>query len=213
MQIWFSTPDLNYTRNIGKVDNPEPSSIRDFRPIALLNVEGKLFFSLISKRVEFHILKNNKFRKDVWRKFLDAGNIWEHMSLVWSALQNSTVNNNDLTALWLDIANAYGSVPHQLIFSALQRYSVPSSWIALVKVYYESIYSRCFSELSPSHWQQHFLGIFVGCTLSIILFLSAMNMIIEYALTLQYCTVNGCPPMKAFMDNLFIMSSSVDSSQ
>ena len=202
-------------RYIGKKDDPDPNNIRDFRPIALLNVEGKLFFSLISKRLEKHILKNNKFidtsiQKGCMEKIPGC---WEHMSLVWSALQNSTAESSDLTAIWLDIANAYGSVPHQLIFSALQRYNVPSSWIALVKVYYENIYSKCFSELSPSHWQQHFRGIFVGCTLSIILFLSAMNMIIEFALPLQYCTVNGCPPMKAFMDDLFIMSTSTQSSQ
>ena len=171
------------------------------------NFSGKHKLIFCSRKVKF---VNSSIQKGCMEKIPGC---WEHMSLVWSALQNSTANNNDLTAIWLDIANAYGLVPHQLIFSALQRYSVPSSWIALLKVYYESIYSRCFSELSPSHWQQHFRGIFVGCTLSIILFLSAMNMIIEYALPLQYCTVNGCPPMKAFMDNLFIMSSSVDSSQ
>ena len=186
-----------------------------FRPIALLNVKGKLFFSLISQRLEKHILKNNKIIDSSIQKgcMEKIPGCWEHMSLVWSALQNSKTNGNDLTAIWLDIANAYGSVPHQLIFTALQRYNVPSSWLQLLKVYYENIYSKCFSPLSPSHWHQHFRGIFVGCTVSIILFLSAMNVVIEYALPLKHCTVNGCPPMKAFMDDLFIMSTSIISSQ
>ena len=40
---------------------PNPNSIKDFRPISLMNVEGKLFFSLVSKRFVSHIIKNNKF--------------------------------------------------------------------------------------------------------------------------------------------------------
>ena len=35
-------------------------SILDFQPIALLNVEVKLFFSLISKRLISHLVQNNK---------------------------------------------------------------------------------------------------------------------------------------------------------
>ena len=46
---------------IPKAVPPDPSCIEDFRPIALLNVGGKLFFSLISKRIEDHILVKSKF--------------------------------------------------------------------------------------------------------------------------------------------------------
>ena len=40
---------------------PNPSSVKDFRPISLMNVEGKLFFSLVSQRFVSNIIKNNKF--------------------------------------------------------------------------------------------------------------------------------------------------------
>ena len=36
---------------IPKVSSPSKNKLSDFRPIALLNVEGKLFFSLVSKRL------------------------------------------------------------------------------------------------------------------------------------------------------------------
>ena len=39
---------------IPKTKPPSPSNIKDFNPIALLNVEGKLFFSLISKLLVKH---------------------------------------------------------------------------------------------------------------------------------------------------------------
>ena len=46
---------------IPKVSSPLENKLSDFRPIALLNVEGKLFFSLFSKRLEAHLIHNNKF--------------------------------------------------------------------------------------------------------------------------------------------------------
>ena len=44
-----------------KVNHPSEHSISDFPPIPLLNVEDKLFFSLISRLLEKHLISNNKF--------------------------------------------------------------------------------------------------------------------------------------------------------
>ena len=58
---------------------------------------------------------------------------WEHMSMVWSALKEARSCKTDLSTIWLDVANAYGSIPHRLIFFALERYGVPPTWISLIK--------------------------------------------------------------------------------
>ena len=39
---------------------------------------------------------------------------WVHMSVVWDKSKLSKVDKAKITALWLDIANAYGSVPRYL---------------------------------------------------------------------------------------------------
>ena len=136
---------------------------------------------------------------------------WEHMSLVCDELKSSKVNKSNLVAVWLDIANAYGSVPHQLIFLALERYGVHPMWIKIIKAYYSGLWSCSFSPDSPSGWHQHFRGIFTGCTASIILFLAAINVVIEYVcVDFNSQEDNSSPPMKAFMDDIFLKANSLE---
>ena len=205
---------------IPKVKPPNPSSIKDFRPIALLNVEGKIFFSLLSKRLEQHIITNNNFINTSVQKgcMEKVPGCWEHISMVWSSLKEARQNKSTVANIWLDIANAYGSIPHRLIFFALERYGIDPKWIQIIKNYYSGLYTKCFSKSAPSSWHQHFRVIFAGCTLSIILFLSGINIIIEYVLTSEalqvtYSTNVKLPLIRAFMDDLNIMSSSISGAQ
>ena len=143
---------------------------------------------------------------------------WEHISMVWSALKEARKNKSTVANIWLDIANAYGSIPHRLIFFALERYGVDSKWISIIKKYYSGLYTKSFSNSASSSWHQHFRGIFAGCTLSIILFLSGINVIIEYVLTSEakqvtHSTNVSLPLVRAFMDDLNLMSTSIADTQ
>ena len=42
----------------------------------------------------------------------------EHISQEWNELKTANSDKANIVAVWLDIANIYGSVPHQLIFFA-----------------------------------------------------------------------------------------------
>ena len=203
---------------IPKIVPPNPSHLQDFRPIALLNVEGKLFFSLIARRLEKHIIKKNNIINTSVQKgcISKLPGCWEHMSLVWEELKLSKSNKSNLSAVWLDIANAYGSIPHQLIFLALQRYGIDPIWIDLIKSYYSGLWSKSFYQNSPSNWHQHQRGIFTGCTVSIILFLSGINVVLEYIFAdIKTPTLTSLlsPPVKAFMDDIFLMSSTQSTTQ
>ena len=72
---------------IPKVNPPTAHNIFDFRPIALLTVEGKLFFSLVSRHLEKHFICNNKFiNKSVYKSYMEkVPGCWEHISMVWAA--------------------------------------------------------------------------------------------------------------------------------
>ena len=140
---------------------------------------------------------------------------WEHLSLVWHTLKEGRMQKSTLATRWLDIANAYGSIPHKLIVFALRRYGASPQWIRLVENYYKGIFSKSviFSESATSAWHKHHWGIFAGCTLSIILFLAGMNIILEYSLQVKvpkFITNNTeLPLLCAFIDVLSLISSTV----
>jgi len=100
--------------------------------------------------------------------------------MVWSALKDARRRKKSLAALWLDLANAYGSVPHKLIVYALRRYQVPEDWISLVMSYYNGMWGRTSASGVSSDWMRYERGIFAGCTISVILFVAAFNVILEY---------------------------------
>ena len=74
---------------IPKVTPPTAHNISDFCPIALLNVEGKLFFSLVSRHLEKHLISNNNFiNKSVQKVYMEkVHGCWKHISIVWAALK------------------------------------------------------------------------------------------------------------------------------
>ena len=59
--------------------------------------------------------------------------------MVWEGLKQANTQNKNIAVIWLGIANAYGSIPHQLIFLALEWYGVSKSWVDIVKNYYEGL--------------------------------------------------------------------------
>ena len=83
---------------------------------------------------------------------------WEHLSMAWHALKKAKVLKSNLTTVWLDIANTFGSIPNRLILFALHRYDVSLN--------------------SGSDLLQHTAKEF---TISIILFLYEMNIVLEYS--------------------------------
>ena len=137
----------------------------------------------------------------------------ERREITNSVKSEAKSKNLSYATIWLDIANAYGSIPHKLIIFALHRYGVSPKWIHLIETYYSEIFSKSFSQEAPSSWHRHQREIFASCTLSIILFLAGMNIILEYysvATTPKFHLYNILlPPMRAFMDDLNIMLSTI----
>lgn len=115
--------------------------------------------------------------------------------------------------LWLDLANAYGSIPHKLVATALERYHVPAKIRDIILDYYSNFKLRVTSGAVSSEWHRLEKGIITGCTASVIIFALAMNMLAkseepECRGPLSKSGVHQ-PPIRAFMDDLTVSTTSV----
>ena len=111
---WVLYPQFRQSR---PKQHLEHLDILDFRPISLLNVERKLFFSILSKQLKKHIFSNNLINPSIQKGYMETvSGCWRHISVVWDEFKLKKAEKSNITAIWLDIANVYGSVPHQLLF-------------------------------------------------------------------------------------------------
>lgn len=65
----------------------------------------------------------------------------EHISMIWHQIQEAKKEKRDLHVTFLNLANAFGSVPHNLLWESFKFFHVPSS---SMKAYCEDL-QLCFS--------------------------------------------------------------------
>ena len=188
------------------------ADLGQFRPISLLNVEGKIFFSVLAARITSYLMVNGYIGTSVQKGGVPGiAGCLEHASMIWEAIQTAKSGKRNLDVIWLDLANAYGSVPHSMIQLALDMYHVPNEIKDMLKAYFAGFKMRFTTEAYTTKWIDLQVGIAMGCAVSPILFVMAMQVLLK-ATEHQAAPANlggGCfmPPLKAFMDDTTIIAS------
>jgi len=148
----------------------------EFRPIALLNAEGRLFFTLMQWRLSDFMLKNGYINSKVQKGFMaEVAGCVEHSETMYRMLTDAKNSKRDLCVCWIDLANAYGSVKHALFQFALEWYHVPSQFCEVIFNYYEGLMAAVVVGELTTAWFRFMIGVFQGCTASTILFNVAFN--------------------------------------
>ncbi|KAK0138094.1 hypothetical protein N1851_025636 [Merluccius polli] len=84
------------------------TEIKQFRTILLLNVEGKIFFGILARRLTTFMLDNDYMDTSVQKgEVLGVPGYVEHTSIISKIIEDVKRNHGDLTVLWLDLTNAY----------------------------------------------------------------------------------------------------------
>ena len=158
-----------------------PNERSNFRPIALTNCDGKIFFALVAKSVLKHMTKNSFFDLRLQKGFLlGVSGCIEHTSLISEALRDARSHQRSICVSWLDLRNAFGSVRHSLIQFALRHYGFPRHFQQLVFRYYESLVAMVevpdVFQTAPFRFG---IGVFQGCTLSPLLFNIVIQLLLD----------------------------------
>lgn len=190
-----------------KEENSE--SVEQFRTISLLSVEGKIFFSVLAKRITSYLIANNYVDTSVQKGGVPGfSGCLEHTSILSELIHQARQNKKDLSVIWLDLANAYGSIPHQLINYALQKFKVPMKVQNIISNYMGRLKLRFNVGDQVTKWQNLEKGIITGCTVSVVLFVAAVSMVIKQAEKkcrgpLMESGVRQ-QPIKAYMDDMTV---------
>ena len=92
------------------------AGISMFCPISLLDIDDKIMFGILANRLAAFLLRNGYMNTSVQKAGIPGfPGCVEHCAMIWHTIQKAKVNNNNLSVIWLDLANAYGSVSHKLI--------------------------------------------------------------------------------------------------
>ncbi len=190
----------------------DAADINQFRPICLLNVEGKIFFSVIAQRLSNYLERNKYVDTSIQKAGIPGfSGCLEHTSMIWHQIQAAKKDKRDLHVTFLDLANAFGSVPHNLLWESFNFFHVPSSITTLVKAYFEDL-QLCFTTADyTTFWQRLEVGIMAGCTVSPLAFTMAMEVIIRASRWVVggQRTKDGIwlPPIRAYMDDMTTLTT------
>ncbi len=183
------------------------STIHQFCQISLLNVEEKIFFSVVAQRLSAFLKKNNYVDTSVQKAGINGfSGCLEHANVIWHQIQTTKKEQKYLHMVFLDLANAFGSLPHEVLWAAFNFFQVPEGIRRLVKAYFQDLQFCVTTQDSTTAWQHLEIGIMAGCTISPLAFTMAMELIIRAS----WWVVGGerlksglwLPPIRAYMDDM-----------
>ena len=161
-------PKKNYQKE-------DPTKLRD---ISLSSVIYKIFSRCLMQR----ILPFVEIQFDFWqRAFLKGRNRQELKFTLKTALDDFRHVSSKLHILFIDFADAYGSIKNENMFATLREYNIPLAYCKLI----ENIYTNaCFQVLAGNSLTQKIYitrGTKTGDPLSVLLFLLVVNLVLRPA--------------------------------
>ncbi|GFV74002.1 retrovirus-related Pol polyprotein from type-2 retrotransposable element R2DM [Trichonephila clavipes] len=193
----------------------DPLNISNWRPISLLNTMGKIFSSVLASRLSSWANINDRL-SPFQKGFRENEGCVEHNFLLEQAIVEAKRSRSDLALAWLDLENAFGSIPHAFIFGSLKAVGVPASVINIITSLYLNAKSeiRCGPDWSPPIPMK--AGVRQGCPLSAILFNLSLEQILRPALEVDsegYSLFGKSLRCLAYADDLVILDKSKSSLQ
>ena len=163
---------------IPKTDNMNDPSL--FRDINLSNIDGKIFFGILSKRANKFMVSNGYIDTSIQKGYIaKIPGVLEHTYHMTEVLRNAREHQRSICVSWLDLKNAFGSVGHNVIDFTLEWYHWPEPVRKVIHSYYKELYVQVQTKQYSTSWIKIEKGIFQGDTLADILFNAPWNLSLD----------------------------------
>ena len=150
--------------------------LKNYRPISLLPIFGKIFQRILFKYLFNYFHKNHFFTK-CQSGFLPGDScISQLLSIVHDI--NSSFDCDptiDVRGAFLDISKVFDKVLHDGIIFKLETYGVKGKLLNLIKNYFHARYQRIVLNGETSTWELVKSGVPQGCLLGPLKFLRYIN--------------------------------------
>ncbi|KAG8225601.1 hypothetical protein J437_LFUL004169 [Ladona fulva] len=117
--------------------------IGNWRPIAFQATIGKIFAGILADRNYEWAMRGRRISLPYQKGFIPGTEgCFEHNFVLNSALEDARRNSKEIAIAWLDLADAFGSIPHAHITRVLAEMEMPNALIRLISVNYEGVTTR-----------------------------------------------------------------------
>ncbi len=162
-------------------------NLTNWRPLSLGNTIGKLYAGVIADRVSSWATDGGRISAEQ-KGFTDHEGCLEHNFILQTAIEDARRRGEELCVAWLDLANAFGSVPHTHIFGTLRLLGLPEEMLAVIQDLYTGSVTRAMTPDGLTDPIPILSGVKQGCPLSPIVFDLAMEPLIRAVLALKEST-------------------------
>ena len=157
-----------------------------FRMISLTSCVSKVFHQILANRLVYYMTENRFIDPDVQKAFINGINgCVEHNQVLQEIISHSKAKKRTVHVTFFDLADAFGSVSHELISHSLRRFPVPGN----LMIYIGNLYGRLQGSVKGNKWSSESFvfnkGVFQGDPLSPIIFLTCFNPLLEYLCQLK----------------------------
>ena len=156
----------------------EERDLRNWRPICLQNTIYKIYAATIARRIATWAIEGDVI--DAAQKgFLPYKGCFEHTFLLRSCLEDARRKKRKIGVAWLDLENAFGSVPTDHLLGSMNELGLTGCVLDVVKDIYTDSTTRVKIGKAQTDVVACRRGVKQGCPLSPILFDLAMEQLVS----------------------------------
>ena len=156
----------------------DTSDASNFRPIALMSCLYKLLMAILAKRMTSFSLHHDLLSNEQ-KSARPSEGCYEHAFLLESIVNDARRQPRPLCLAWLDVRNAFGSIPHGALLTTLSHMGFPADLVEMIGHIYTGATTEIVTPLGKTDSIPIHSGVKQGCPLSAILFNLSVELIIR----------------------------------